>query len=450
MMISGCSNSGDTMIYDMVHSSATGPVYMPNQEVSALNTYNRFDRNILTRRPLDVFNIADIEKEFGSIRELIHLILVRDPRDLVSLKHSVGPSQYLQGYDYQLFVQKDYSSFSAPGIAAVANAIKEAETLGRRIYVVRYEDLVRDIESVRRLIAFATGFPLTNPFPCFRETDILDDLAATQAECPPNEASDQPEWTKGDRFKRALKQLQLFPEMEELAVRWGYLPTERYMEKYRLPLPDLQQERGTIIAFHTDDEIYRHEANRFTRRLDQLGLKYDITVVPPRGEWVENCAMKSEFIRDARKRLRGPLLYFDVDAFVHKDPWPYLSLYDGHVAAYIHSDGELISSTILLNDSPETLDLIEQWVSEQRLRPKDYDQRVLQDIVERDEQSERSRFSFQRLPPNFCYIPGKKYSSVFGDIIVEQLQVSRVTKRGRRGDLMEQRIAELDAALDRT
>lgn len=51
----------------------------------------------------------------------------------------------------------------------------------------------------------------------------------------------------------------------------------------------------TIIAFCTCGDVYRSEGERLTRRIDELNLKYDITVVTPRGEWVGNCVMKSEF-----------------------------------------------------------------------------------------------------------------------------------------------------------
>lgn len=200
--------------------------------------------------------------------------------------------------------------------------------------------------------------------------------------------------------------------------------------------------RGTIVAFHTDDDFYTEEATRCRARLEQLELPHDFTSVPKNGNWVENCALKPEFLLDVRQRLRGPLLYIDVDAFVHRNPWPYLSSYDADMAAYIHSDSELISCTLFLNDTPATLDLLSEWVARQKMAPRVWDQKVLQDIIVGNEAEEQD-FIFQRLPPNFAYICDKYYDHVHGQPIIEQLQASRIVKRGRRGDRMARRIDEL-------
>ena len=444
LVISGCPRSGTTMLYNMVRGSTTGAAYMPDRELSALDTYNRRDERIVTKRPLDIFRLAEIEHDLGPHREILHLVLVRDPRDLVSSKHRSIPNQFFQGYDYQFFVRPNMKSLTGPGIAAAAEAIDQAEADGRRVFIIRYEDLVRDPEYVRRLIAFSTGFPLKRPFTSFHEANIPDDLSLQLNGVRPVDASDRPAWTEGERYRRACSQLDLFPEMEDLAVRWGYPATDEVRRTHELPSVPTVSERGTIVAFHTDDAFYTEEAARCRKRLEQLGLPHDFTSVPKNGSWVENCARKPEFLLDVRQRLRGPLLYIDVDAFVHQDPWPYLADYAGDVAAYIHGGSELISCTILLNDTSATMNLLSEWVKRQKERPKVYDQRVLQDVIEGDEAGDQ-RFCFQRLPLNFSFVNDRRYPYVYGAPIIEQLQASRVSKHGRRGDAMASRVSTLEA-----
>ncbi|MEX0450056.1 putative nucleotide-diphospho-sugar transferase [Spiribacter sp. 221] len=431
------------MLYNMVRNSATGPVYMPERELSALDTYNRRDERIVTKRPLDILRLADIDSDLGPYRDILHLVLIRDPRDLVSSKHSSVPNQFFQGYDYQFLVRPTVKSFTGPGIAAVSEAIDRAQADGRRILVVRYEDLLRDPEQVRRTIAFATGFPLTRPFGSFHSGDIPDDLSVQLNGVRPVDAPDHPAWTERERYMRARRQLELFPEMEELAVRWGYPPTEDVRRTYHLPEAPSAPQRGTIVAFHTDDAFYTKEAARCRKRLEQLGLPHDFTSVPKNGSWVENCARKPEFLLDVRQRLRGRLLYIDVDAFVHRDPWPYLADYDGDVAAYIHGDGKLWSGTILLQDTTSTVLLLHDWLERQKKAPNSYDQIVLQNAIEDDESGQKS-YRFQRLPLELTFIPDREYPYVYGKALIEHLQASRMSKHGRRGDAMTSRIKKLE------
>lgn len=443
LVISGCSRSGTTLLYNMVRSSATGPVYMPDRELSALDTHGRRDARIVTKRPLDILRLPEIDAELGPLREVLHLVLIRDPRDLVSSKHRSVPNQFFQGYDYQFLVRPNVKSFTGPGIAAVADAIDRAQADGRRMLVIRYEDLVNEPEQVRRLIAFATGFPLTRPFASFHASDIPDHLSVQLNGVRPVDAPDRPAWTEGERYSRACRQLELFPEMEELAVRWGYPPTDDVRRAYDLPAVHTEATRGTIVAFHTDDAFYTEEAARCRKRLEQLGLPHDFTSVPKNGSWVENCARKPEFLLDVRQRLRGPLLYIDVDAFVHRDPWPYLADYDGDMAAYIHGDGKLWSGTILLQDTPRAVLLLRDWLERQKKAPDSYDQFVLQQAIEDDESGEKS-YRFQRLPLELVFIADRVYPYVYGQALIEHLQASRVSKHGRRGDAMASRINTLE------
>lgn len=448
LVISGCPRSGSTLLYNMIRSSSASLIYAPERELSASDTLDVRATQIVTKRPLDVLKLAEIDRELGKAREVMHIVLVRDPRDLVSSKHDSAPNQFFQGYDYQLFVRPGFKAFSAPGIGAVAEAIDRAEETVRRLLIVKYEDLIKNPEQVRKVIAFATGMTLPRPFASFHETQIPPGLSGQLNGVRPINVPVQPAWTAEPRFGRALKQIELFPELEALATRWGYPPTEDLLRQYGSSMPQAKTDTGTVVAFHTSDEFYTQEAERCRTRLQQLGLRYDFTTVTRNGSWVENCALKPEYLLDVRKRIRGPLLYVDVDAFVHKDPWPYLSLYDGDMAAYIHSDGTLCSGSILLNDTEAVVAILNEWVARQKKAPQTYDQEVLQEIIEEDEAIDGEEYRFQRLPPNFVFISDRKYPYLYGNPIIEHLQASRVSKRGTRGDWMTQRISELESIVD--
>jgi len=454
LVITGCSRSGTTLLYNMIRSSSCGDIFLPDREVSASDTLDVKEPQIVTKRPLDIFRLAEIDAELSPFREMFYLVLIRDPRDLVSSKHSSIPNQYFQGFDYQFVVRPRFKSYTAPGISATADAIEGARQEVRKVFVLRYEDLCDEPEMVRELLSFATGFRLPGRFDAFHRSVVPDELRRQLNGVRPVSRADRPAWTTGSRLERVLEQLLIFPELEDLVSGWGYPPTAELLGgDARAEGGSVSAEnegavrRGTIVAFHTDDETYSKEAERCKRRLNRLDLESDFTTIPKTKDWVESCAIKPEFLRDIRRRIRGPLLYIDVDSFVHRDPWPYLSGYDADIAAYIHTDGSLASCSLLLADTDATDELLEAWVERQRSLPRTYDQRVLQTIIEEDERG-AGRYRVQRLPVNFALISDRKYPYVFGEPIIEQFQASRIAKFGSRGSTVDARIEHVEKMLN--
>jgi hypothetical protein len=232
------------------------------------------------------------------------------------------------------------------------------------------------------------------------------------------------------RLERAARQVALFPELEAKAEEWGYIAFGTMLERFGMKWPQLEWPRGTIIAFHTPDALYTAEARRFQASVDRLGLRLDLKVVPSRGEWTANCALKPSIIADARRRLRGPLLYVDVDAVIHHDPWPYLAQYDGDAACHVTRDGEFLSGTLWVNDTEGARELLRRWRDRCETFPEVWDQKSLEAVVLEDERKSNSSIMFQRLPPNFSHIFDRKYGYFYGDVVIEHLQASRENRAG--------------------
>ena len=91
---------------------------------------------------------------------------------------------------------------------------------------------------------------------------------------------------------------------------------------------------GMVVAFFTRDSIYDAEKNRLLRSAQRLGLAVDAEPIESTGSWVRNASMKPSVLVAMRKKHTGPLLYVDVDAVFHRDPWPTLAALDCDIAAY--------------------------------------------------------------------------------------------------------------------
>ncbi len=181
----------------------------------------------------------------------------------------------------------------------------------------------------------------------------------------------------------------------------------------------------------------------------RLGLTVQTTAIESAGSWVRNAALKPTFLLEARKKYRGPLLYVDVDAVFHRDPWPVLSDLDCDVAVYREA-GRLISATIFLQDTEATLDLLAEWKRRCDKDPEVWDQVVLQGILDDDRESTLN-YRVEELSASFCWIFDRLSNAKGSDVYIEQLQASRQAnasnKRGRNKSL--ERRAERIAAIEK-
>lgn len=444
----GFSRSGTTLLYNMLRHSCGSALASPDREIRAFKTAFWISKSIATKRPLDILDTDTINRRLASFRNIVYLISIRDPRDLISSRHASVKSQYFQGYDYQLLIGGDsIKSYTLPGVRTIYDKIVNLRQSRSDILSVKYEDLIEDPENIRTLIHERTLFDTFRSFSGFHHGAISPNLSRALNGVRAVEKRDVPAWTHKDRLNRVLSHYQIFPELDEICQELGYPSLEQACYQYNLKLEDrIVGDEGTIVAFHTDDQTYSQEAQRFCARLNQLGLKYKIKTIRAGADWVQNCSLKSSILYDYRKSLRGPLLYLDVDAYVHSNPWRYLSQYDGDAAIYVDKYGEMISSTIHLNDTAGALKLLELWGSKQGRMPQTWDQKVLQSIIELDEQSNAPQFTVQRLPLNMTYIFDSSHDFIFGDIIIEQLQISRELKdqgKGKRVDRRNRRVNAL-------
>lgn len=177
--------------------------------------------------------------------------------------------------------------------------------------------------------------------------------------------------------------------------------------------------KGWLIASYYTS-AYRREAMGLASSLDALGLsdRYVITFIEDRGSWVANCAHKPTFIRHQMVAHDCPVVWLDADARVRAPP----VLFDAipaavDVACHYRHDTELLSGTLYFNDNSGGWELLGLWERACQARPGEWDQRVLQDVIE----SER-RFNVMRLP--------SEYVRVFDDEkmgvpVIEHLQASR-------------------------
>ena len=188
---------------------------------------------------------------------------------------------------------------------------------------------------------------------------------------------------------------------------------------------------GTIVAFYTRDSLYEIEAQRLIRSAELLNLPTHVEAVDSAGSWVRNAGLKPGVLVRLRRELRGPLLYLDVDAVLHRNPWPeLLAAYSGSdLAVYHEPNGRLASGTVLIGDTAAALEALIAWQIGCAAEPEKWDQIVLEELL-----GSSAITGSSRLPVSYCWIFDKEDNK--GDVVVvEHLQASReINKRtGRFG-----------------
>ncbi|CAB3647710.1 putative nucleotide-diphospho-sugar transferase [Achromobacter dolens] len=189
---------------------------------------------------------------------------------------------------------------------------------------------------------------------------------------------------------------------------------------------------GMVVAFFTRDSIYETEKNRMLRSAQRLGLAVDAEPIASTGSWVRNASMKPSVLVAMRKKHTGPLLYVDVDAVFHRDPWPALAALDCDIAAYHEPDGHLLSGTLFLNHTPAAAELLQAWAQACAENPDEWDQLVLERLLASDAASAAPRYRQARLPVAYCWIFDKTDNGPCDEVFIEHLQASRETRQRKR------------------
>lgn len=433
IVITGPSLEGSLLISDALKKSIDGNGYYPAETIAALNTINKFKNTYITKSHSDLFDVKDIQEKLSAVRDLKFIIVVADPRDMLTEMHCSIPFQYFQSWDYSFYTEP-HPSFTCPGVGKAFEEIDRLKKDGSISFkIVRFEDLLEKPEQIQQELTDFLKTPLGN-----------DWAVEIKAHKGIQKRTDKDE-------QRISMLLSLFPDIKKRIAEYGY--TKLSEEANYNQATNVNFNNGTVVAMHTPDDVYRNEARRMQASMDRLGIKHFIEELPQVEQLagVENPDdypqwflqklaryYKPTWLVEKRKELRGPILYCDVDAFFHRDPWPYLNLYDGDMAVFSRRNGIVNSATIWMNDTPNALKILKEWARRGEKKRKEVlnswpdvipstsDQPLLRAIVQ--ENYHVSNFFIQRLPQTMLHIFKSKYKTEQNEVFIEQLQASRVAK----------------------
>lgn len=195
--------------------------------------------------------------------------------------------------------------------------------------------------------------------------------------------------------------------------------TDKLMEHgYCLSQPyyyTLIDRSSVVVAFYTVDTPYEQEIDNLRQSLVRHKQYYRFFPRKNLSKWEFNCGQKPEVLLEALTMFDCPIMYVDADAVIRQD-LELLHNFTGDFGCHYRDNKELLSGTLLLNPTVETMNLVEAWCEEQKLQPNEWDQRVLQRVLE----TYKSKIKFVELPESYVKIFDRK-----GEAVVEHYQASR-------------------------
>ncbi len=183
-----------------------------------------------------------------------------------------------------------------------------------------------------------------------------------------------------------------------------------------------------VIAYYTDDQIYRPHAQRLRCSCVGLGIPFDIECVDSLGCWDKNTHYKPMFIRRMMDKYADKAIaYTDADSEFLRYPHLFDTL-DCDVGACVidHSlyrqgrrnrPPEMTTGTMFFNNSAASKQIVDRWIEACKTRMKVWDQKILEELL-----------------GDTVYVLPREYYQIFDymkdmpDAIVRHYQASRTVR----------------------
>jgi hypothetical protein len=151
------------------------------------------------------------------------------------------------------------------------------------------------------------------------------------------------------------------------------------------------------ISYYTKNTPYEQVVNEcLLPSLRTWGLGYDIEPIEDKGSWQLNTGYKCQFIKKMLDKHKEGVTFLDADAIIKRKPILLDELKDYDIAFhwldwYLQwrsqqggNKRELLSGTMLFNPTDTTYKLLDTWMKAVKNQPNQWEQRVLQEIVEKE------------------------------------------------------------------
>ena len=188
-----------------------------------------------------------------------------------------------------------------------------------------------------------------------------------------------------------------------------------------------------FVSFYSKNSPYEQIIKEYLiPSLKKWELTYDIEGFEDKGSWMKNVQYKPQFIKNMLLKHQCPIVSLDADAVIEKNPFLFEKLKDYDYACHYYDwklwynkpgKKEMLGGTQYFNFNTKILNLIDEWIEEQKKNPT-WAQKVLEKLLET-----RKEIKIYKLPIEYCFIKTSKHPEIRKNAVIYHHQLSRRWRR---------------------
>lgn len=234
ILITGQGRSGSTLFYSMMQHCLRG-FHLPDREVRASDMIP-VPGNTCTKRPFDVFDFDRIAREAEDRKRLDMIVMLRDPRDILTSIHRKVPDDYFLSADYCYFLfGENGPTRTMPGLLMTHFRILEILKSGvfpQGVFLLKYEHLVEDPDRIQAKLAAGLDLTFEGRFSEFYTREVAPANEAAMNGVRPVARDRVAKWQRPEHRDRIIDQFTRFPVLHDILIDLGYETSTDWFDRF--------------------------------------------------------------------------------------------------------------------------------------------------------------------------------------------------------------------------
>lgn len=233
LLVTGHSRAGSTLLYSMLQRCLSG-FNIPGPEFPARAVLH-MPGDTCSRRSFDIFDFDKIVAAAEGRKRLDMIVMLRDPRDILTSYDPRLPDDYVCSADKSYFVAAQGKPQQIlPGVLQTHERISQvigSGQLPQGVVMLKYEHLVSEPRRVQNLLADVLELSFTGDFGDFHKREI----ASHGSELLGQRALDQSriaKWRAPHHRGRIIEQFIRYPALHDIVIDMGYEKDRSWFDAY--------------------------------------------------------------------------------------------------------------------------------------------------------------------------------------------------------------------------
>lgn len=233
LLVTGQSRAGSSLLYSMLQRTLRD-FNVPGAEFPARAVIH-MPGDTCSRRGYDLFDFDRIAETARGRKRLDMVVMLRDPRDILTAYDPRLPDDYVCSADRSYFTAAQGGPQQIlPGVLAVHERITQvvaSDACPNGVVMLKYEHLVDEPRRVQHLLADALELRFDGDFGDYHPREIEShgpDLTGVR----PADAPRLARWRVPYHRDRIIDQFTRFPALHDMVEALGYEPDRSWFDSY--------------------------------------------------------------------------------------------------------------------------------------------------------------------------------------------------------------------------